>query len=130
MTPDELQTIEAELQKRGYRKWTTCLTSTESWAWFKTFHKIRDKYGEVVDNYQVAFRVWDYTAPEIDSDGYGVDVYVAIIDGETYADMEAAWRSIADIDTFERMAAGFDKMVREFINPEEEVFIIKLGQRL
>lgn len=36
MTEKELQTIENELQKRGYKKYTTCLTSTESYAWFNT----------------------------------------------------------------------------------------------
>lgn len=32
MTEKELKTIENELQKRGYKKWTTALTSTEAYA--------------------------------------------------------------------------------------------------
>lgn len=33
MTDKELKTLESELQKRGYRKWTTALTPTETYAW-------------------------------------------------------------------------------------------------
>ena len=59
MTAKELQTIETELQKRGYKKYTTGLTSTESYAWFKTFDKEKDDDGYTVSGYQIAFRVWD-----------------------------------------------------------------------
>ena len=59
MTAEQLKTIEAELQKRGYKKWTTALTSSEDWAWFKTFGKKQDEDGEVTYGYQIAFRVWD-----------------------------------------------------------------------
>lgn len=32
MTHKELKTIEAELERRGYKKYTHPLTSSESWA--------------------------------------------------------------------------------------------------
>lgn len=60
MTSEQLQALEAELGHRGYRKYTDCLTSYESWAWFKTFGKEKDEGGYVVSGYQVAFRVWDF----------------------------------------------------------------------
>lgn len=56
MTAEQLKTIEAELQKRGYKKWTTALTSSEDWAWFKTFGKKQDEDGKVTYGYQIAFR--------------------------------------------------------------------------
>ena len=59
MTAKELQTIENELQKRGYKKWTTGLTSTETYAWFKAFDKEKDDDDYVISGYQIAFRVWD-----------------------------------------------------------------------
>ena len=59
MTAKELQTIENELQKRGYKKYTTGLTSTESYAWFKAFDKEKDDDDYVISGYQIAFRVWD-----------------------------------------------------------------------
>ena len=52
MTEKEVEKIEAELQKRGYKKWTTALTSSEDWAWFKTFGKKQDEDGEVTYGYQ------------------------------------------------------------------------------
>lgn len=57
MTPKQLKAIESRLQKRGYRKWTTALTSTESWAWFKSFGKEKNEDGHVISGYQIAFRV-------------------------------------------------------------------------
>lgn len=120
MTPDELQIIEAELQKRGYRKWTTCLTSTESWTWFKTFHKIRDKYGEVADSYQVAFRVWDWRShKDRNTPEYGFDFWTSAIGTGSRMDFTANWEPICNIDTFERMGAEFNAMVRKYVTPEK-----------
>lgn len=40
-------------------------------------------------------------------------------------DFTSNWEPICDIDTFERMAAEFNQMVRKFINPEKVEIIIK-----
>lgn len=61
MTEKELKKIEAELERCGYKKYTTCLTSTESYAWVKSFGKEKDEDGHVVNCYQIAFRVWDFS---------------------------------------------------------------------
>ena len=44
MTSKQLKKLEADLEKRGYKKYAQCLTSKESWGWFKTFDKVKDKY--------------------------------------------------------------------------------------
>lgn len=57
MTSKELKAIEAELERRGYRKYTHPLTLSESWAWLKNFDKEEDEEERVISGYQVAFRV-------------------------------------------------------------------------
>lgn len=123
MTTEELQSIEGELEKRGYRKWTTALTSTESYAWFKSFDKEKDDDGFVVNGYQIAFRVWDWRRymdriPHMPP--YGLDFWTSPLGSDFRADFAANWKPIADIDTFERMAAEFNQMVRKFIKPEKQ----------
>lgn len=43
MTSKELKAIEAELERRGYRKYTHPLTLSGSWAWLKNFDKEEDE---------------------------------------------------------------------------------------
>lgn len=113
MTEKELKTIESELQKRGYRKWTFALTSKESYGWFKTF-------GEDGNDYQIEFRVWDFTKyRDIHGEPYGFDVWTSPRNACNNI-FECSWEPIADIDTFERMAAEFNQMVRRYINLEKE----------
>ena len=125
MTEKELKAIESELQKRGYRKWTTALTSTESYAWFKSFDKEKDTDGYVISGYQIAFRVWDWRHyadrnPNLRKHPYGFDFWTSPLGTDFSMDFTANWEPIADIDTFERMAADFNAMVRRYIKPEKE----------
>lgn len=123
MTTTELQTIEAELEKRGYRKYTECLTSNESWAWFKAFDKDKDDDGKVVAGYQIAFRVWDWRR-HLERDPhmhpYGLDMWTSPLGTDFRMDFTSNWEPICDIDTFERMAAEFNAMVRKYVNPGKE----------
>lgn len=116
MTADELQTLESELQKRGYRKWTTALTSTESYAWFKSFDKDWDEEEHITSGYQIAFRVWDWRPYQYDKNmsPYGFDFWTSPLGTDFRMDFTANWETIADIDTFERMAAEFNQMVRKY----------------
>lgn len=116
MTEKELKKIEAELRRRGYRKYTTCLTSTESWAWFKTFCKERDEDGDVVNGWQVAFRVWDFTR-YVDRyvPPYGLDFWTSALGTDSRMDFTSNWEPVCDIDTFERMAADFNRLVRKYV---------------
>lgn len=123
MTEKELQILESELQKRGYRKYTTALTSTESYAWFKSFDKEKDEDGYTISGYQVAFRVWDwrqYQHRDPYMHPYGFDFWTSPLGTDFRTDLISNWEPICDIDTFERMAAEFNAMVRKFANPEKE----------
>lgn len=116
MTDKELKKIEAELKKRGYRKYTTCLTSTESWAWFKSFDKEKNDDGCVVNGYQVAFRVWDFTRYlDRNAPSYGFDFWTSALGTDSRMDFTSNWEPICDIDTFERMAEEFHNLVRKFV---------------
>ena len=116
MTADQFQTIEAELSRRGYRKQTVCLTSSESWAWFKTFDKEKDEDGHVVNGYQIAFRVWDFSRHlDRGAPPYGLDFWTSALGTDSRMDFTSNWEPVCDIDTFERMAAEFNRMVRKFL---------------
>ena len=116
MTADQLQTLEAELQKRGYKKWTTALTSSEDWAWFKSFDKEKDEDGYVVNGYQVAFRVWDFTRPlDRGAPPYGLDFWTSALGTDSRMDFTSNLEPICDIDTFERMAEEFHQLTRKYL---------------
>lgn len=116
MTEKELEKIEAELHRRGYKKYTTCLTSTESYAWFKSFGKEKDEDGEVTNGYQVAFRVWDFRQYIYrNASPYGFEFWTSALGTDSRMDFTSNWEPICDIDTFERMAEEFHKLVRKFV---------------
>lgn len=121
MTEKELKSIESELQKRGYRKRTTALTSTEAYAWFKTFDKEEDDAGHIINGYQIAFRVWDFRKyVDRNAPPYGFDLWTSPLGSGFRTDFTSNWEPICDIDTFECMAAEFNQMVRKYVNPEKE----------
>ena len=121
MTANELKAIEAELQKRGYRKYVRCLTSNETYAWFKTFDKEKDDDDYVISGYQIAFRVWD-SRKYVDRNAppYGFDFWTSPLGSAFRTDFTSNWEPICDIDTFERMAAEFNQMVRKFVKTEKQ----------
>ena len=115
MTLRQLKKLEAELENRGYRKWTKCLTSSESWAWFKTFEKTVDEEGEAVSGYKVAFRVWDYTEFwQTGANSYGLDVWSSPLNTECRMDFESSWEPFENIDKFEAMAKDFYELTRKY----------------
>lgn len=60
MTPKQLKSLEVELEKRGYKKWTQCLVGREDFAWAKSFGVHEDKYGDTTNDYQLFFRFTDW----------------------------------------------------------------------
>lgn len=112
MTTKELQGIESELQKRAYRKWLIYLSSKESWGWFKTF-------GEKGEEYQVEFRVWDYTRYNTYGEPYGFDVWTSPKNAHNNC-MVCGWEPIADIATFEKMAEEFNQLVRKYVKDNQK----------
>ena len=116
MTEKELETIEAELQRRGYRKYTTALTSSESWAWFKSFGKKQDEAGEVTDGYQIAFRVWDFRKyKDRNVPYYGFDFWTSALGTDSRMDFTSNWEPIFDIATFEQMADEFHQLTKKYL---------------
>lgn len=108
MTDKKLKAIESELRKRGYRKFTVCLTAKESYGWFKTF-------GDDGNEWQIEFRVWDFRQyHDIYGEPYGFDVWMSPKNSHNNS-FECGWEPICDLDTFERMAAEFNQMIREFV---------------
>lgn len=113
MTEKELRSLESELEKRGYRKWTVALTSKESYGWFKTF-------GEEGNEHQIEFRVWDFAKyRDIHGEPYGFDFWTSPLGTDFRMDFTSNWEPICDIDTFERMAAEFNQMVRKFVKEQK-----------
>lgn len=60
MTSKQLEKLEADLQKRGYKKWTTCLVGREDYDWFKSFGEHKDEDGDTTCDYQIAFRIFQW----------------------------------------------------------------------
>lgn len=120
MTSEQLKRIEADLERRGYRKYTSALTSSESYAWFKSFDKETDEDGYTISGYQIAFRVWDwrqYRSRDPHMPSYGFDFWTSPLGTDSRMDLTSNWEPICNIDTFERMAAEFNQMVRKYVNP-------------
>lgn len=110
MTEKELKSLESELLKRGYKKWTCALTDNESYGWFKTF-------GDEGNDFQLEFRVWDFTKyHDPYGEPYGFDVWTSPKNAHNNS-CKFGWEPIADIDTFERMAEEFNRMVKKFVKP-------------
>lgn len=121
MTPHQLQTIEAELQRRGYTKYTRCLTDNETYAWFKSFDKRKNEDGEIISGIQIAFRVWDnselcHRHKLAENCVYGFDFWTSPIGTDSRMDFTSNWEPICDIDTFEKMAHEFNEWVRKYDN--------------
>lgn len=117
MNKEQLHTLENLLSERGYKKWTTCLTSTESWSWFKSFDKQYDEDGDTIAGYQVAFRVWDFTKyGDKDVNAYGFDFWTSPIGTDCRMDFTSNWEPISDLDTFEAMARDFYELTKRFVN--------------
>lgn len=112
MTSNQLQTIESELKKRGYKKITQNLTSSESWAWFKSI-KDDDSNG-----YQMAFRVWDWHSNKYVNENhhYGLDFWTSALGSGSRIDLTSNWEPICDIDTFEKMARDFNELVKRYVS--------------
>lgn len=67
MTPDQSIHLEASLARRGYKLYTSCLIGNEDRAWFKSFGIHPDADGDPEPEYQIAWRMWDYTDADPDT---------------------------------------------------------------
>lgn len=100
---NEIQELETNLEKNGYKKWTTCLSSSESWGWFKS---IKNKEGEL--KYQIEYRVWDWRElkrkDDIHTPDFGIDILI-LMHGNNRVDMII--NDIIAIDKTEKVAEDF-----------------------
>lgn len=113
MTDKELKSLESELQKRRYSRYDGEFPRGESWGWSKAF-------GEKANEYLIEFHVRDLRPYYfLNGDPYGFDMWTALKNHQKHY-LKCSWEPICDIDTFERMAAEFNQMVRRYINPEKE----------
>lgn len=109
MTEEELKSIEADLADRGYRKMTTCLSSHESWGWFKAW---KDHNGEIL--YQIEWRVWDYRNFSNAPEPYGVDMLILDGGANHRIDLEITSPKF-DIPTVEDIAFSLHNMLSPYI---------------
>lgn len=120
MTPTELQKLEAALEKRDYRKWTNCLIGKEDYAWFKSFGEHLDKYGDRDNDYQIAFRIYDwiknypqYARPEESSIGVTVTMIPSNLDNRVDCDYSLQL-AVPDIDLCERMFKDMFEVIKKY----------------
>ena len=116
MNKEELDILETRLQERGYKKFTSALSSNESWGWFKTIRKTDGENGNDSDGCMIEYRVWDYTPyfrPEelAGSKPYGVDVLL-LMSGSSRVDLMMTSCDI-DIDFVEGVASKFFDFCKE-----------------
>ena len=117
MNKEELDILETRLQERGYKKFTSALSSNESWGWFKTIRKTDGENGnDSDDGCMIEYRVWDYTSyfrPEEPaySKPYGVDVLL-LMSGSSRVDLMMTSCDL-DIDFVEGVASKFFDFCKE-----------------
>lgn len=116
MNKTQLQKIEAKLKRKGYKKYTTAITSSESWSWFKTFGK-DDNENMPTQGYQVAFRIWDFTKYKLKpKEAYAIDFWTSPIWRETRVDFRQNWEPDDSIEKFECLAEELDKFLQKHCN--------------
>ena len=79
MTTQQFNVLEGLLQEKGYKIYKGHLTS-EDFYYYKHFGKRDNLYEEGRSNYQILFRVWDWTEYDHrrkDND-YGIDVTIMV----------------------------------------------------
>lgn len=109
MTKEQYNTLEAELEKRGYKKYHNG-HSNESYGWFKSPIPRKDDWTN--SPYQIEFCVWDYLdlkkCRNIEGcPDYGVSVAILVsTDKIDRADLELLYENQA-IDEIEKIAASF-----------------------
>lgn len=82
MTTQQFNVLEGLLQEKGYRFNKGRLTS-ENFYYYKTFGKGDNPYEEGRSNYQILFRVWDWTQYDHRRKDHDYDVDVTILVSRT-----------------------------------------------
>lgn len=97
-TQKECEQLERWLKEEGYKKYNSCLSSSEDWGWFKSF-----KDGEKL-LYLIEYRFWDWRKyPK--GKNIGIDIIILThVDGR--ADLVISYPNLS-IEDVERVAKDF-----------------------
>lgn len=114
MTTKEAKDLESLLESKGYKYSDKCLTSSEDYAYFKSFDITYDEDGDRNVGYQVAFRFWDWRKyMKTGLHDFGVDIAV-LVSQEHRSDLVLAQEKY-DIDKIEQIAEGFYEFCKKYI---------------
>lgn len=100
----ECEDLEKQLTERGYKKYTVALTSSEDYAYFKSF-----KEGEET-LYQISYRFWDWRKYPGQEDRIGVDI-VIIVSNRGRTDMIISYPEL-NFDEVEGIAKEFYELCK------------------
>ena len=121
MTTQQFYVLEGLLQEKGYKFYNGHLTS-EDFYYYKPFGKGDNLYEEGRSNYQILFRVWDWTqyAHRPKDNDYGIDVTIM---ASRTADERAELELLYDgqpISYFENKAESFYEWVTKNFEIEKD----------
>ncbi len=114
MTTKEVKDLESLLESKGYKHYDKHLTSSEDYAYCKSFDITYDEYGDRNVGYQVAFRFWDWR--KYGKTGlceFGLDVIV-LASQEHRSDLVFTQEEY-DIEKIEQIAEGFYEFCKKYI---------------
>ena len=107
VTENEVRELENKLVEHGYKKYTSALSSNETFGYFKSFGKDSP---DSESKYQIEYRFWDFRhyrgfSNICSPDGFGgVDI---IIISSDHMRCDFTIGDIIDIDTAEKIAADY-----------------------
>ncbi len=127
MTLKQLKQLESNLEKRGYKKWTTRLVNREDYAWVKSFGIHSDKDGDMTNDYQIFFRVfcWQDKRGYINPSDQGeVWITVTMIPTELNNRLDCDYSlqiDVPDIDLCEAMMKEFFETAKQYIPSQRTI---------
>ena len=101
LTPEQCCQYEKWLTEEGYKKYTSCLVSTEDYAYFKAYNH-DDESGH--SDYQIAYRFYDWTSYPAGKD---LSCVVSIITGLVH-------RLQLDIDPEDICIEDVERIAKDF----------------
>lgn len=114
MTTKEAKDLESLLESKGYKYSDKSLTSSEDYAYCKSFDITYDKDGDKHIGYQIAFRFWDWRKyKQTVLFEFSVDIAV-LVSQEHRSDLILGQEEY-DIEKIEQIAEGFYEFCKKYI---------------
>lgn len=114
MTTKEAKDLESLLASKGYKYSDKCLTSSEDYAYFKSFDITYDEDGDRNVGYQVAFRFWDWRKYK-QTVLFEFSVDIAVLASQEHRSDLILSQERYDIDNIEQIAEGFYEFCKKYI---------------